>query len=51
MSSVCNHSRFFAFYLDNEAFAQELPFVKNVFKMSILPIKSVFIIEFHAGLK
>ena len=28
-----------------------MPFVKNVFKMSILTIKSVFIIEFHAGMK
>ena len=41
----------FAFYLKNEAFAQELPFMKNVLKLSILPIESVFIIEFDVGLK
>ena len=41
----------FAFYLENEAFAQELPFLKDVLKLSILPIDSVFIIEFHVGLK
>ena len=39
------------FYLENEAFAQELAFMKNVLKLSILPIESVFIIEFHVGLK
>ena len=34
-----------AFYLENEAwFAQELPFLKNVLKLSILPIESVFIL-------
>ena len=31
-------------YLENEAFTQELPFVKSVLKLSILPIESVFII-------
>ena len=41
----------FAFYLENEAFAQELPFLKNVLKLSILPIESVFIIEFDVKLK
>ena len=30
---------------------QELPFVKNFLKLYILPIKCVFIIEFHAVLK
>ena len=25
--------------------------MKNILKLSILPIESVFIIEFHAGLK
>ena len=34
-----------AFYLENEEwFAQELPFLKNVLKLSILPIESVFIL-------
>ena len=51
MRSVCNRSRFFSFYLENEAFAQELPFLKNVLKLSILPIESVFIIEFDVKLK
>ena len=37
MCSVCNCSRFLRFsYLENEAFAQELPFLKNVLKLSIL---------------
>ena len=51
MCSVCNRSPFFAFYLENEAFAQKMPFLKNVLKLSILPIESIFIIEFHVGLK
>ena len=51
MCSVCNRSRFITIYLESEAFAQELPFMKNVLKLSILPIKSVFIIEFHVRLK
>ena len=51
MCSVCNCSRFFAFYLENEAFAQELPFLKNLLKLSILPIENVFIIECDVGLK
>ena len=41
----------FAFYLKNEAVAQELPFLKNVLKLFILPIESVFIIECDVGLK
>ena len=32
----------FAIYLENEAISQELPFLKNVLKLSILPIESVF---------
>ena len=50
-NSVCNRNSVFAFYLKNEAFAQELPFLKNVLKLSILPIESVFIIEFDVKLK
>ena len=42
---------FFAFYLENQAFTQELPLLKDVLKLSILPIESIFIIEFHVGLK
>ena len=51
MCSECNHSRFLRFISKKEAFAQELPFLKNVLKLSILPIESVFIFEFHVGLK
>ena len=47
MGSVCNRSRFLRFYLENEAFAQELPFLK----LSILPIETVFIIELHQKTK
>ena len=42
MCSVCNCSRVFAFYLENKAFAQELSFLKNVLKLSILPIESFY---------
>ena len=51
---VANCSRFFTvfeFYLENEAFAQELPFVKFILKLSILSIESGFIIECDVGLK
>ena len=50
MCSVCNCSRFLRF-ISNEAFAQELPFLKNFLKLSILSIESVFIIECDVGLK
>ena len=38
MCSVCNRESFsvFAFYLKDEAFAQELPFLKNVLKLSFV---------------
>ena len=50
MCSVCNCSRFLRF-ISNEAFAQELLFMKNILKLSILPIESVFIVECDVGLK
>ena len=53
MRSVCNRSRFLRFISKTKHLhiAQELSFLKNVLKLSILPIESVFIIEFDVKLK
>ena len=48
---IANRSWFLHFISKTKHLHKNCQFLKNILKLSILPIESVFIIEFHVGLK